>query len=684
MVLELSGFAQRENRYIVGRRNEIKDFKLMLEQSAPNEPVRIVNIYGTGGVGKSTLLRLCSRLAEETGAIFHMLDSRDFMHTEESLTSALLSLLTGDDSKRAKEGGYGDTRGRCLAQISRLAGERRVILAFDTFEEMFDMEAWLRDRFIPWLPEGSIVMFAGRHPLKGAWLLSPAWREAIWQIPLKHLNREDCMNYARLCGIEEEERMEYLWKRSQGHPLTLSLAVAAQSYGEESVIAPGSDWFGDVAARWLKEVPDHELREAVEAASVLRRFNQELLAFVMEKDIPVQVFERLKSLSFVRKSVNGWQLHDLMSDITSSQFRERTPGLYKRYMERSAIFYAEALLSSTGNREMSWEVGELFRYADIKLLRALASDSADQSHYWEPVTESTLSEAIDYVEWRENCEESISGVEIDPDTGEQFRIDYSVEALRYNTAWFDVNAVFRLAPESLKLLRDKERRVHALSVIIPLHAETIPWLEQDPQCRPFFASLTPDERKRLETPRERPAGWFMRMMDFVDVMNPVPRTQGVNLIYAHMCTGGIFVCSPYPTEICRKVYPELGFRVIERATSYQYDGITAIPTYVIDTRGSKLRDFLEGLLRKAGLEWKGTAPAAQAPEEKSARKNDLMKQFTAREQDVIELVLAGCSNAEAANRLRLSEATVKKHLKSIYAKLGINTRTQLASKMMAD
>lgn len=684
MVVELSGFAQRENRYIVGRRNEMKEVKILLEQSRSNEQTKIVHIYGTGGVGKSTFLRLCSRLAEEMGAAFFMLDSRDFVHTEESLTSALLRCMAGNDSMRTKEGGYGNTRGRCLDYISQIASERRVILAFDTFEEMFDMEAWLRDRFIPWLPDGAIVMFAGLHPLKGAWLLSPAWREAIWQIPLRHLGREDCMSYARLCGIEEEDRMEYLWRRSQGHPLTLSLAVAAQSFGEESVIAPGSDWFGEVAARWLKEVPDHELREVVEAASVLRRFNQELLSFVMEQDIPVDVFERLKSLSFVKKSVNGWQLHDLMSDITSSQFRERTPGRYKRYMERSAIYYAEALLSSAGNRDMSWEVGELFRYADVKLLRALASGSADQFHYWESVTESTLSEALDFVRWRENCEEGISSIVIDPDTGEQFRIDYTVEALRYNTAWLDVEAIFRLAPESLKLLRDKERRVHAMSIIIPMHAETIPWLEQDPQCQPFFAALTPDERKRLETPRDRPAGWFMRMMDFIDVASPLPRTQGVNLIYAHMCMGGIFACSPYPSEISNKVYPELGFRLVEGATHYHYDGITAIPTYTIDSRGSKLRDFLEGLLRKAGLEWKGDAPAEVIPEVKSGRKNDLMLQFTAREQDVIELVLAGCSNAEAAGRLYLSEATVKKHLKSIYAKLGINTRTQLASKMMAD
>ncbi|WP_293697292.1 response regulator transcription factor [uncultured Agrococcus sp.] len=45
-----------------------------------------------------------------------------------------------------------------------------------------------------------------------------------------------------------------------------------------------------------------------------------------------------------------------------------------------------------------------------------------------------------------------------------------------------------------------------------------------------------------------------------------------------------------------------------------------------------------------------------------------------REREVLELVAEGSSNRQAAERLFVSEATVKTHLLHIYAKLGVNDR----------
>lgn len=45
-----------------------------------------------------------------------------------------------------------------------------------------------------------------------------------------------------------------------------------------------------------------------------------------------------------------------------------------------------------------------------------------------------------------------------------------------------------------------------------------------------------------------------------------------------------------------------------------------------------------------------------------------------RELDVLQLVAAGSTNREVAERLFISEATVKTHLLHIYAKLGVNDR----------
>jgi ATP/maltotriose-dependent transcriptional regulator MalT len=50
--------------------------------------------------------------------------------------------------------------------------------------------------------------------------------------------------------------------------------------------------------------------------------------------------------------------------------------------------------------------------------------------------------------------------------------------------------------------------------------------------------------------------------------------------------------------------------------------------------------------------------------------------ITVREQQVLERVSAGLSNRAIAAEFALAESTVKTHLKSIYRKLDVNSRTQ--------
>jgi LuxR family maltose regulon positive regulatory protein len=57
--------------------------------------------------------------------------------------------------------------------------------------------------------------------------------------------------------------------------------------------------------------------------------------------------------------------------------------------------------------------------------------------------------------------------------------------------------------------------------------------------------------------------------------------------------------------------------------------------------------------------------------------------ITAREQQVLRLVSAGLSNREIAVQFSTSESTIKTHLKNIYRKLGVNSRTRAAAQAHA-
>ena len=57
--------------------------------------------------------------------------------------------------------------------------------------------------------------------------------------------------------------------------------------------------------------------------------------------------------------------------------------------------------------------------------------------------------------------------------------------------------------------------------------------------------------------------------------------------------------------------------------------------------------------------------------------NDLL---TDRENDILSHIVMGHSNKEMAEKLFISENTIKKHINNIYSKLGVKRRTQAVSK----
>jgi predicted ATPase/DNA-binding CsgD family transcriptional regulator len=84
---------------------------------------------------------------------------------------------------------------------------------------------------------------------------------------------------------------------------------------------------------------------------------------------------------------------------------------------------------------------------------------------------------------------------------------------------------------------------------------------------------------------------------------------------------------------------------------------------------------------QAGMKLNSEHAMQLADEAVSSLEKELQRRasgLTAREIDVLHLVADGLSNAEIADRLVLSERTVHAHLRSIFDKLGVNSRTAAA------
>lgn len=97
------------------------------------------------------------------------------------------------------------------------------------------------------------------------------------------------------------------------------------------------------------------------------------------------------------------------------------------------------------------------------------------------------------------------------------------------------------------------------------------------------------------------------------------------------------------------------------------------------SRGQVLLQASSAAQLLAGL--RAQAPAAAGPSETSPASSAVEKLgLTARELDVVRLIAQGRSNAEIAEELFVSDATVKTHINHIFSKLGARDRTQVVIK----
>lgn len=648
----------REDQYIASRGEPLSRFRRFLTEGAAGKTVW--SLYGTAGIGKSFLLDAFRRLADRAGAWMLQVDSRDFTHKGDLLLQQLLELLPDEPQARS------DSSDTFFARLKPLAAQGRVAIALDTYEEMGDLDGWIRERFIPNLPDGVLLILAGRYRLKDKWILSPALRERILFMPLEHLSGSESAAYLRQCGLDDEERIEAICRKTGGHPLALALASVVRPQEDwAGKSGDWAEWFEQLANTWLREVPDAALRELVETAAVLLHLNREVLQAVIDRDLDDGTFGQLVSLSFVRKTERGWMLHDLMRMATRKQLEERRPAHFERLRGRAALYYAERIREAAPYRSTEWEVGELFYYTGIPLIRSLLQSYSRGRYAWEPVTLANLDEGEAYMRKRLEVATPLSLSGMDPETEEYFDEYVSKEEMTLTIKHLELRTWVELDPQSAMLLRTAEGDAIGLAVIVPIHRATLPTLSRDPFAGPYLRSLSPLERRQLEVEPPGQAGWFIRTIDYADWKNQDMVLETMYLMFSYMCSGGLFFASPPPMDFFRMSHLNLGFQPAAGVVHQHYDGKTPTPTFVLDTRGDKLESFLRFLLRRGGL-----------PDELDWRSGPGSR-LTEREREVVALVFDGLTNGEIAKALFISEITVKKHVSAIYGKLSVKSRSQL-------
>ena len=263
--------AAARRRQFVGRTAERTLFQAAL--SAPELPFLVLYVYGPGGVGKTSLLREFVDISAQMNVTAICLDARNFEPSPDAFISALRRALGLHPDEPPEQA---------------LAGAERRVVLLDTYESLAPLDDWLRESFLPQLPENVLVVLAGRQSPAAAWRSDPGWQSYVRHLPLRNLSAEEGRTYLTRRSVPAEQ-CDAVLAFTHSHPLALSLVAETFAQRETITFQPESapDIIRVLVEQFVQKVPGPAHRATVEACALVRLTGEALLGELLAlPDVP--------------------------------------------------------------------------------------------------------------------------------------------------------------------------------------------------------------------------------------------------------------------------------------------------------------------------------------------------------------------------------------------------------------
>ncbi len=325
----------RQQRF-VGREREISEFVALLE--AEECSVVVLYVFGPGGVGKSSLLDVFGRVALERRVPVARFDARDIdplPHSYREVISASLAEMQKED---VSSGSW-----RAISQI----------LMIDTYELAAPVDNWLRDEFLPELPDHTLVVLAGRNAPSIGWRTDEGWHELMQVVSLRNLRPEEVEQFLVGRGLDKANISAYM-QLTYGHPLALSLLADLGRSADGNpppALANAPNLVSELLERFVREIPNELHRTALEVCAHSRVTTEGLLRDAVSEDGAGELFNWLRGLSFIQEGPFGLYPHDLARDVLDADLRWRDLPRYQAMHARVRAPIIRLLKETRGARQ---------------------------------------------------------------------------------------------------------------------------------------------------------------------------------------------------------------------------------------------------------------------------------------------------------------------------------------------
>lgn len=340
--------SQARQRHVVGRTDE-----LMLFQSsvvASELPFYVLHIFGPDGIGKTTLLGEFAFLCAQLRIATYTVDAHAIDPTPDAFLAALRLAMSLDEVDSPL-----DTL--CAS------AERRVIM-IDTYESLSPLDSWVRNQFLPQLPEQVLVVLASRDPPAIGWRADPGWHSLMRVTPLRNLSASESRAYLAARNVPANQH-EAILSFTHGYPLALSLVADLFAQRQNIQFRPEAapDVIKTLLEQLVRKVPGPAHHAALEVCALAHLTTEPLLADMLGMRDVHELFDWLRSLSFIESTRHGLLPHNTVREVLDADVRWRNPEWYSELHRRARVYYTNRLhqLPSRQQESMLFDLVYLHR-----------------------------------------------------------------------------------------------------------------------------------------------------------------------------------------------------------------------------------------------------------------------------------------------------------------------------------